>query len=231
MMSQYIAQAEQLWAEAVQIWLSGGWAMIALAINALLLFGIGANLWVRLKIRTARVPKSVWRRWIARADEREGKVGELIDFAMDASDLKDMRVRFDEMNASEVGLYERDLRFLKQAVNTAPLLGLLGTVTGMLTTFNGLAAGSGGDQTMDMVAGGISEALITTETGLLIAVPGMFLRYQLTRKRDRYEAFLAYLETACTQHFCLRRRAGGPAGQTSGGVSAAPAAQIEGTAT
>jgi biopolymer transport protein ExbB len=88
---------------------------------------------------------------------------------------------------------------MRVCVTAAPLFGLLGTVTGMLTTFGALASGSGGDQTMGMVADGISEALITTETGLVIALPGLFFQYQLRRGPEKYKAFLVHLETACTQ--------------------------------
>jgi biopolymer transport protein ExbB len=76
----------------------------------------------------------------------------------------------------------------------------------MLTTFQGLASGSGGQKTMDMVAGGISEALITTETGLIIALPGLFFQYHLTRERERHEAFLAQVETACAQFLCVKNQ-------------------------
>jgi len=41
---------------------------------------------------------------------------------------------------------------------------------------------------MDLVAGGISEALITTETGLVIALPGLFFQYHLSRERSKCEA-------------------------------------------
>jgi biopolymer transport protein ExbB len=213
-METVITQAQQTWNQAVEIWLSGGWAMIALAVNALLLFGIGIHTWFLLKARGSRVPEKKWRPWIANPSERKGPVGELIEFAMSAGNLHDLRVRFDELNATEVAPFSRDLKFMKRAVSTAPLLGLLGTVTGMLTTFTALATGSGGEKTMDMVAGGISEALITTETGLLIAVPGMFLQYHLTRERDRYEAFLARLETACTQYVCVLREVRARGGET-----------------
>jgi biopolymer transport protein ExbB len=94
-------------------------------------------------------------------------------------------------------------------ISAAPLLGLLGTVTGMLATFEALASGSGGEQTMALVAKGISEALITTETGLVVALPGVFFSYQLGRKFERYQAFLAHVETVATQHLYreLKKRA------------------------
>jgi biopolymer transport protein ExbB len=62
----------------------------------------------------------------------------------------------------------------------APLLGLLGTVTGMITTFDVLAVfGTGNARAM---AGGISEALITTQTGLLVAIPGLYMQGFLSRR-------------------------------------------------
>lgn len=62
----------------------------------------------------------------------------------------------------------------------APLLGLLGTVTGMIATFDVLAIfGTGNARGM---ACGISEALITTQTGLLVAIPGLYMHGYLTRR-------------------------------------------------
>ncbi len=204
-----------LFAQATEIWRSGGWAMVPLALNALILFAIGTQLLLALGLRRLRtVPEAKWRRWIGAPAERRGHVGSLIDFLMGAADPEEINVRFRELHASEVAPFARDLRFMRRAVGTAPLLGLLGTVTGMLATFQALASGSGGQKTMDLVAGGISEALITTETGLVIALPGLFFQYHLTRERDRYEAFLAHLETACTQYVytwrVIQLRAGRP---------------------
>jgi len=115
------------------------------------------------------------------------------------------------LRKAELAPFARDLKVMKVCVATGPLLGLLGTVTGMLATFGALASGSGGDQTMAAIAKGISEALITTETGLVVALPGLFFHYQLSRSRDRYEAFLAHLETVCTQHLYRRLRDGAAA--------------------
>jgi biopolymer transport protein ExbB len=65
----------------------------------------------------------------------------------------------------------------------APLLGLLGTVAGMIKTFDVIAFfGTGNARAM---AGGISEALITTQTGLIVAVPGLILGNFLSRRAQR----------------------------------------------
>lgn len=194
-----------LWTEAIAIWLSGGWAMIAIAANALVMFALGIHVYLKLSEKGfASVREKTWRRWIDHPEERKGPIGELLNFVTGGKSLKDVAVYFEELRASEVDPFERDLRVMKICVGAAPLLGLLGTVTGMLATFSALASGSGGEKTMGMVAEGISEALITTETGLLIALPGLFFQYQLSRKHDRYKAFLAHLETVCTQNLYKR---------------------------
>jgi biopolymer transport protein ExbB len=62
----------------------------------------------------------------------------------------------------------------------APLLGLLGTVLGMIATFDVLSVfGTGNSKAM---AGGISEALVTTQTGLLVAIPGLYMKHFLGRR-------------------------------------------------
>lgn len=201
--------------QALEIWGNGGWAMIALAVNAFMLFAIGISMILRLRSKEfKRVRENRWRSWIVSADVRKGPVGKLLDFALGADTLADLGTRFSELHTTELAPFNRDLKFMKRAVSTAPLLGLLGTVTGMLTTFSALASGSGGDETMSMVAGGISEALITTETGLVIALPGLFFQYYLSRQRDRYDAFLTKLETACAQQYCswMHMQPGGAAG-------------------
>jgi biopolymer transport protein ExbB len=201
-------QLNGLWAQAVGIWLSGGWGMIALAANALVLFMLGVHVLLRLRAKGYQsVPEKTWRHWIDHPDERRGPIGRLLDFVTGAESLKQTGVFFEELRATEVVPFERDLRVMKVCVSAAPLLGLLGTVTGMLATFGALATGSGGEKTMAMVAEGISEALVTTETGLIIALPGLFFQYQLSRQLERYKAFLAHLEAICTQkqHKALSR--------------------------
>ncbi len=198
--------AAELWAQARAIWLSGGWSMIAIACVALLMFGLGVHVYLKLREKGFQsVPEKTWRRWIERPAERRGPIGELLDETTGAGSIHDTATNFEEVRAAEIAPFARDLKVMKICVGVAPLLGLLGTVTGMLATFSALSTGSGGDKTMGMVAEGISEALVTTETGLVIALPGLFFQYQLSRKYDRYKAFLARLETACTQHLYWKR--------------------------
>lgn len=193
-------RAQALWSEALDIWESGGWAMIAIAVIAFVMFSIGMQVYLRLRSTGFRsVPEKTWRRWLDHPEERKGPIGELVEFVSGKSTLEATTHSFDELRKTESAPYERDLTVMKICVSAAPLVGLLGTVTGMLATFGALSSGSGGDKTLGLVAEGISEALVTTETGLVIALPGLFFQYHLVRMHERYKAFLAHLETVCTQ--------------------------------
>ena len=199
-MNTLVEQAEALWHEAVGIWASGGWAMYAIALNALVMFGVGAGVYLKLAGKGFRtVREKQWRRWIERPEERKGPVGALLDFVSGAQTVREATGRFEELRASETAPFDRDLRVMKICVAAAPLLGLLGTVTGMLSTFEALSTGGGGEKTMGMIAAGISEALVTTETGLMIALPGLFISHLLGRNCDRYKSFLAHMETVYAQ--------------------------------
>ena len=176
--------------------------MVALSVNALVVFALGSHVYLRLQEKGYRkLKEETWKRWIVNPDERKGAVGSLMDVAMESDSLHEMTVIFDEYRSVETVPFERNLRLMSTCVNAAPLLGLLGTVTGMLATFHALAFGAGGDKTMDLIASGISEALITTETGLIVALPGLLFQYHLVRKHDEYKSFLAHLETSCSQSF------------------------------
>lgn len=196
------ARAAAFWEQAVDIWLDGGWAMIPIAVIAFVMFAMGTHIYLRLR-RKMRITVSehTWRRWFDHPNERNGELGEMLDLVSGGTSLEDTTHFFEQLRATECAPFERDLRVMRVCVSAAPLVGLLGTVTGMLATFGALADGGGGSKTMNMVAGGISEALITTETGLVIALPGLFFQYQLTRRFGSYKAFLAHLETVCTQIF------------------------------
>ncbi|MEM7516512.1 MAG: MotA/TolQ/ExbB proton channel family protein, partial [Planctomycetota bacterium] len=143
-----------------------------------------------------------WRGWIHRPSERTGMIGDFLHYVCGTGSgrsVKEVTHAFHGLRQSEILPFERDLKVMKVCVSAAPLVGLLGTVTGMLSTFGALSSGAGGDQTMSMIAEGISEALITTMTGLVISLPGLFFQYFLTRGFERYKVFLAHFESVCVQ--------------------------------
>jgi len=86
---------------------------------------------------------------------------------------------------------ERNVGTILVLAAVAPLLGLLGTVTGMISTFQVIALHGTGNA--KALAGGISEALITTQSGLVVALPGLFMgnfiRRRVERTKARMESF------------------------------------------
>ncbi|HEY9155479.1 MAG TPA: MotA/TolQ/ExbB proton channel family protein [Opitutaceae bacterium] len=75
-------------------------------------------------------------------------------------------------------------RLIASMVAAAPLLGLLGTVSGMARTFEGLSARAG-QRSMGDLAGGISEVLVATESGLAVAIPALLVVYLAHREIDK----------------------------------------------
>lgn len=75
---------------------------------------------------------------------------------------------------------ERFLPFIAISAASAPLLGLLGTVTGIINTFKLITVFGSGD--VKTLSGGISEALITTEFGLIVAIPSLLMHAFLSRR-------------------------------------------------
>jgi biopolymer transport protein ExbB len=82
----------------------------------------------------------------------------------------------------ELPRLQRGLAILAVLGAVAPLLGLLGTVTGMIETFRVITVHGTGDP--KLMSGGISEALVTTELGLIVAIPIMLLHTVLSRRVD-----------------------------------------------
>lgn len=74
---------------------------------------------------------------------------------------------------SEIERFRRGLAVLDTCITAAPLLGLLGTVTGMMATFGALGTGDIGANA-GAITGGVGEALIATAAGLVIAIIGLF---------------------------------------------------------
>ena len=84
----------------------------------------------------------------------------------------------------EASLLNSNLRALGAIANITPMMGLLGTVFGMIKAFNVISQGGTGNP--GLVASGISEALVTTAAGMMVGIPALILYHYFRAKIDRY---------------------------------------------
>lgn len=182
-----------------QTLLEGGWLMIPLAGLALLIYFEAMAIILRLaKAKVKKTPRSVWIEWMDNPEKGVGHIGDVIRFVVgDGLRSSDAVLRVEAVKTKLIPDVNSRIVVLSILVTIAPLMGLLGTVIGMLTTFRGLATASG--QAVDLVAEGIRVALITTQTGLMIAIPGYIFISLVIRSRNTYLGFLAELETTVVQ--------------------------------
>ena len=129
------------------------------------------------QIRTDNAPKA-----LKHIDTMKGYVGDVLKSAVENRHEKKEyleEIMYEKMLSAKPAL-ERWIPLIALTAATAPLLGLLGTVTGMINTFNMITVFGTGDPRM--LSGGISEALITTKFGLVVAVPALICHAFVTRK-------------------------------------------------
>ncbi len=195
--------------QILRIWEAGGWVMIPLLCLGLLMFWVGVRLWLHLHDRQFRwLNEADWKRWVRHPRTGYGEVGEMIRYVLDEVETSsDINNRFAEIRAAVLPLIERQMQWLSTLVAAAPLVGLLGTVFGMLVTFQALASGGGGEVT-EAMAGGISQALFPPEVGLCISLPGLILARLIKRRLVELDAFLAQVESYTVQY--MRSQAGLP---------------------
>ena len=95
----------------------------------------------------------------------------------------------------------KNLLIIAALTKAAPLLGLLGTVSGMITTFNVMNIfGTGNAKAM---SGGISEAMITTQFGLVVAIIGIYVSMILTRRSRHFETLVREIGVHIMRKFQL----------------------------
>lgn len=184
--------------EVLNIFRNGGPVMAALAGVALLLYitSIAAVIFV-LKGNLTTTRRDEWERWIENPEEAQGRLGEIIRYTVHGPRLSVKRVqrRFDEVFDVLVRKVDQRLIIITTLVAAAPMTGLLGTVMGMLAMFDGLSAG-GGKQSLELISSGMREALFTTLTGLVVALPGMFFALVVRQKRNQLATVLSQLQAA-----------------------------------
>ncbi|WP_328987613.1 MotA/TolQ/ExbB proton channel family protein [Thiorhodovibrio winogradskyi] len=161
---------------------------------------------LHLRLTLARV-----RRQLERADRLQpnnplGRVLLALQEIKPGSDLELMEHRLDQAILEETPRLNRGLTLLKLLAAIAPLMGLLGTVVGMILTFQAISLYGAGDP--KLMAGGISQALVTTVLGLITAIPLLLLHSFANGSRRRIEEILEEQAVALV----ARQLEGGQAG-------------------
>ncbi|KAF1688463.1 MotA/TolQ/ExbB proton channel family protein [Pseudoxanthomonas taiwanensis] len=185
---------------------AGGWPMVPL-----LLLGVAAlaiileRLWTlrRAEVMPPRLGEEV-RNWAARGPldpahieslRRNSPLGELLAAALDVRHRprEVIRERLEDTGRHLVFRMERYLSALGTIASAGPLLGLLGTVIGMIQMFLGILDHGLGD--VNQLAGGIGKALVCTATGMIVAVPSLvFHRFF----RSRIAGYVIEMEAQAT---------------------------------
>lgn len=193
--------------ELLSLWTGGGWLMIPLALLSAFIYYSISDLYLSLKNQQFhKMDPDLWGHWVDKPDEAEGQIKELLTYVWkDQPTMDQIRSRFEEIISSQLPYLDQRIRALMIMVSAAPLTGLLGTVTGMLSTFAGLSSSSGGNS-IDMVAGGISEALITTETGLVLAIPAYVILSRIKLMRDDLELFFRKTENLTLKRYSQKMK-------------------------
>lgn len=182
-----------------KVWVDGGWVMIPLGFLSILVYYEAMALFLHMRRgRVSYIKKETWLGWLDNPSEGFGHVGDIIRYVLRDGLRSDAIVnRISSVRQAMIPEVNQKITLVSVLITVAPLLGLFGTVIGMLTTFKGLAVNTG--ETIDMVAEGIRVALITTQTGLQIAIPGYIFLSLIIRRRNEYNAFLAALESTLVQ--------------------------------
>lgn len=102
--------------------------------------------------------------------------------SLDSTHRQSVEEIINESILEQTAYLDKGMGLLGTVVNAAPQLGLLGTVTGMITAFAALTADGAGNA--KIVAGGISEALYTTAFGLIVAIPALVCYNYCSRRID-----------------------------------------------
>lgn len=156
----------------------GGWVMVPLVVATF-------ALWYVLGDRLLRLGRRPLREAARRAR------------AVAAQRPVELRPRLDEALADLTDDLGRGRAAVRAIVTLAPLAGLLGTVGGMIETFDSLGDGALFAQTGG-VAGGIAQALLTTQMGLAVAVPGLIAGRLLDRRQRRLEGEVERIKARVT---------------------------------
>src|SRR5210317_1964167 len=158
----------------------GGWAMYPLGSLSLVLFALITFTWLQTSAAYYGFRPSRWTDLPV--------TQQLLEKVQSMQKVRRMEF-FQNQSASLESNTLRWIQYLNVIATIAPMVGLLGTVSGMIGAFQTIATGGMGKP--ELLAGDIGEALITTATGLTIGIPAMIFYFML---RNRLDARLEEIE-------------------------------------
>ena len=164
----------------------GGAVGYVIIVLGLLAFALGVVKWIAVSITTRKVAAQRKRE----TPDSNNPLGRILSVYEEnrQADVETLELKLDNAVLRESSKLERFLWLVRIVSVVAPLLGLLGTVTGMIQTFQAITLFGAGDP--KMMAGGISEALVTTMLGLITAIPLVLLHAALANSTQRITAVL-----------------------------------------
>lgn len=153
---------------------------IILVVGAIALL-IALERWLVLSVTSHKVNKQIKQQEVSDSNP----LGRILGLAQKLSqrDVETLQLKLDEAVLKELPKIERGLSTIAIMAAIAPLLGLLGTVTGMIETFTSITLFGTGDP--KYMSSGISQALVTTELGLAVAIPVIVFHSYLTSRGNR----------------------------------------------
>ena len=175
---------------------SGGWMMLPIILSSIVALAITAErLWTlrASRVAPAHLVGQVWR-WMKDKQLNKDKLKELREnsplgeilaagLANSRHGREIMKESIEEAASRVIHELERYISTLGTIAAMAPLLGLLGTVLGMIDIFSSFM-GTSMATNPAVMAGGISKALVTTASGLIVAIPALFFHRLLQRRID-----------------------------------------------
>ncbi|WP_273776763.1 MotA/TolQ/ExbB proton channel family protein [Acinetobacter sp. GSS19] len=163
---------------------AGGWLMLPLVLCSIFTVAIAVERFIRLK-KSAVLPQNLLLESAQSLPQvlsvleqnpqlQSTTLGRILHAGQQAQDQTEQfaRAQMEAVASKEIGYLEKNINFLGTLSAVAPLLGLLGTVLGIIESFLVIDLGSTSNPTL--MIPGISKALITTAAGMLIAIPALF---------------------------------------------------------
>ncbi|MFZ5516364.1 MAG: MotA/TolQ/ExbB proton channel family protein [Candidatus Zhuqueibacterota bacterium] len=175
----------------------GGIMMIPLVISSIIALAIIIERSISLRRKKVLIPEIInvietlqrpedIHLAISICNKNKGAFANIIMLGLENSDLDkaELKELIEEQGRQEVRELEKGLAMLETIAGIAPLMGLLGTVLGMVSVFTVITEKGIGQA--QLLSGGIAEALITTVAGLFIGIPALFMYNYFTHKAENF---------------------------------------------